>query len=358
MRPRAFFSSLSLACVVAGLLVQAEDITDSLWGDRYRERDDRESGIPAFDTATLEDFESPTAEAWRTIIPYDDGIAESKIVSAAEPAGGRSLGVRVSFMRRHHSRLDLRPAMPVRISDSCVGFSIRAYGSGFPHELRLLVLDYYGNEFELSFGSLAFTGWRRLESFLPRRDGVSFYVQDDRHYRDPEGLRISGLRIVFGLEESYGQYIAYFDDLRAIVAREEGPSAFGSDEAHQRKTASPSLRTSGGNADEELRNSAQDRMETARIRVLSEIEKKIADLLVYPEAARLRGIEGGMILSFKVSADGRLVDLVIAKSSGSEILDRAGVELLPRVFPVENDSGLELELQVPIVFRLTDAPRD
>lgn len=51
---------------------------------------------------------------------------------------------------------------------------------------------------------------------------------------------------------------------------------------------------------------------------------------VYPERARTRGWEGRVLLSVKVTADGRAASVIIAASSGHSILDRAARKAVKR----------------------------
>jgi TonB family protein len=356
---RPAFAAVLLAAVLSRAACQALDGGEGSWGDRYRSGDDSAQSLPSLTQLRLEDFESATAAAWLPRMSINDGVAETRIAPIAESGSGRALGLRVLFMRRSVSTLDLRPSRPIRIDGRCVGLAVSAYGSGFPHELRLLVLDYYGVEHELSLGKLDFRGWRRLEAAIPLLDrGGSAYVQDDRHFRDQAGLRVSGLRIAFDLEESYGQYLAYFDDLGALIdGAGEGPVE--PDDAATRSSAAPGAATRV--ADEGAVGPAAgagDPPAEARMLVLGEIERKLAAAMTYPEAARLRGIEGTIALAFRVDKRGSLVSARIVKGSGSDILDRAGIELLRAAFPVDNDSGFDLDLEIPISFRLDGARRD
>ncbi len=349
---RLAFHAASIAAFLFSMIpCAADEAQDQLWGDRFRLSDDREAAMPSLRELVVEDFEGSAAVAWAASMPYSDGVAETKIARSEGAAGG-TLGFRVLFMRRSRSMLDLRPPRPIRIEHDCRGFSVRAYGNGIPHELRLLVLDYYGEEFELSLGSLGFLGWKKLEIALPRRDGGPAYSQDDRHYRDPSGLRISGFRVVFDPEESYGEYISYLDDLGAVVDGEgpepplRGAESSLADDGASAAAATPPASSSTVPSDEGIAR--------AKKVALAEITRRIAASMTYPEAARLRGIEGSMSLSFRVGKDGSLLSSRVDAGSGSEILDRAGLELLAAAFPVPNDSGLELEMSVPVVFRLED----
>jgi TonB family protein len=357
---RVASAAMMLAAAIALAPCQARSVDDESWGDRFRSGDDKDAALPSLSQEILEDFESDTAPPWSASMSSNDGVADSRIAPTAGLEPGRALGARVLFMRRAFSAMDLRPPASIRIEGRCVGLSIRAYGSGMPHELRLLVLDYYGVERELSLGRLDFKGWRRLEAMIPLDErGMSAYAQDDRHYRDPAGLRVSGLRIAFDIDESYGQYIAYFDDLGALVdgtsevSESSVPAQAAVDESAT--YAAPAAAPAAAPVTAPAAASAPAQ---ARASVLAELERRIASRMAYPEAARLRGIEGTMVLSFRVGRGGTLVSARVAKGSGSELLDRAGLELLRAAFPVENGSGLELDLEVPVTFRLEDAPRD
>jgi TonB family protein len=366
---RAALAAALIAAALARAACQSQGASEGAWGDRFRSGDDTESALPSLTQAALEDFESPIAPAWMPSMPISDGVVESKIASTAGTESGRALGVRVLFMRRALSTLDLRPPAPIRIDGRCVSLSVRAYGTGFPHELSLLVLDYYGAEHELSLGRLDFRGWRRLEASIPLLErGGSAYVQDDPHFRDPAGLRVSGIRIAFDLEESYGQYVAYFDDLGALVDAASVGSAAPIAEADGKESraamaeAGPRAPISRSAEDTAAEDTAAEgaaaSASKAHALVLGEIERRIAASMSYPEAARLRGIEGSIVLAFRVDKGGALVSARIVKGSGSEILDRAGVDLLRSAFPVVNDSGLDLDLEIPITFRLDGSRRD
>jgi TonB family protein len=92
------------------------------------------------------------------------------------------------------------------------------------------------------------------------------------------------------------------------------------------------------------------------VRVLSVITERVAAAQTYPEAARRRGVSGSLVAAFVVAPDGSLASAQVARSSGSDILDRAGIELLKGVFPVENDAGARLSLRITITYRLEPAP--
>jgi protein TonB len=82
---------------------------------------------------------------------------------------------------------------------------------------------------------------------------------------------------------------------------------------------------------------------------LAEIRRRIQAALVYPNAARRRGLEGTARVQFEIGTEGRADRIAVVRSSGHEILDRAAQEsvaaagVLPRVYG---------RLQVPVQFEL------
>ena len=56
----------------------------------------------------------------------------------------------------------------------------------------------------------------------------------------------------------------------------------------------------------------------------------------YPALARARGWQGTVVLSVRLDSVGRLVQIVVRRSSGYEVLDRAAAALLRKVTPVSN----------------------
>lgn len=77
----------------------------------------------------------------------------------------------------------------------------------------------------------------------------------------------------------------------------------------------------------------------------------------YPERAKKRGVEGEIILAFRVNRDGSVSDSQLIKVSTSEILNQEGLEMLARAapFPAPPASyrpGKSLEYKVPVQFKL------
>lgn len=85
------------------------------------------------------------------------------------------------------------------------------------------------------------------------------------------------------------------------------------------------------------------------------LRRSIEDRRVYPYAAQARGQEGTVVLGFSLDQTGSLVrGPVVIRSSGTDRLDRAGVEAVTRAapFPPLPEGSLQEEFTVPIVFKL------
>lgn len=84
------------------------------------------------------------------------------------------------------------------------------------------------------------------------------------------------------------------------------------------------------------------------------VRKEIERLKYYPDIARLRGIEGTVFINFYIGQDGIPSSIAIARSSGSRILDDAGVKtvgMIGKLSDLHKDLR-ELDIVVPITYRL------
>ncbi|MFQ5680923.1 MAG: TonB family protein [Candidatus Omnitrophota bacterium] len=84
------------------------------------------------------------------------------------------------------------------------------------------------------------------------------------------------------------------------------------------------------------------------------VQEKIVRAVVYPDLARRENAYGEVGLSLHLLADGRLLNVVVNKSSGSAILDNASVNIVKSqapFSPIPKASGLsEIWIDIPIVF--------
>jgi protein TonB len=65
-------------------------------------------------------------------------------------------------------------------------------------------------------------------------------------------------------------------------------------------------------------------------RFAAAVEAAIAGAQIYPRAALARGITGSLDLGVRINRDGRLVEAWVARSAGSVLLDRAGLDAARR----------------------------
>ena len=169
---------------------------------------------------------------WVSRMSPDDGFTSSRLFYGS-PAGkeaipdeeGRGisdkyvLGTRVDFIHRGHSHFLVSPIRPIPIEGITKLVSVWVAGRNFNHELKLIVEDFFGREFELYVGKLNFQGWKKMTVPIPPQaeDGRNGIVQRNYHYNNNLGLKIRGFRIDVDPMQAYGSYYIYFDDLRAIT---------------------------------------------------------------------------------------------------------------------------------------------
>ncbi len=83
--------------------------------------------------------------------------------------------------------------------------------------------------------------------------------------------------------------------------------------------------------------------------------RKIDHLKRYPSVARLNHWEGRVLLRAAVRADGQLVDLDVAESSGHPVLDQDALDIMRRASPLELKHALgkpQVVVNVPISYTL------
>ncbi len=86
--------------------------------------------------------------------------------------------------------------------------------------------------------------------------------------------------------------------------------------------------------------------------ILSILRSRIVREIGYPALARARGWQGTAVLSVRLDSAGRLVQIVVRKSSGYEVLDRAAAALLRKVTPVSNPLSRPVSIEIPIAYEL------
>lgn len=79
------------------------------------------------------------------------------------------------------------------------------------------------------------------------------------------------------------------------------------------------------------------------------IMRRIEAAKRYPKAARTMGVEGTVVVRFKLEPSGQVEEVEVAESSGSRILDRASLETVRDASPLPYKEGW---LKVGIVFKI------
>ncbi len=85
---------------------------------------------------------------------------------------------------------------------------------------------------------------------------------------------------------------------------------------------------------------------------LQRLDMAIAEKLKYPVQARKRGIQGTVVLYIAVEGSGRLTSWALEKSSGSKLLDEAGIKLLIGLFPFPGGFASAFQTRIAIAYTL------
>jgi hypothetical protein len=174
---------------------------------------------------SIDRFEDPGF--WLSSIPADRGLimhrrvaggpADKEPIPAEVEAGIEAtdenvIGVKTDFYRRGGVTVSLIPVRPLAVPGIVKTLSVWVVGRNFNHQLNVVIEDYFGNVNVLPLGRLNFSGWKQLTVAIPPT-----VDQRSAHYNTETGLRIRGFTIEADLNEAYGTYYVYFDDLRAVT---------------------------------------------------------------------------------------------------------------------------------------------
>jgi TonB family protein len=85
--------------------------------------------------------------------------------------------------------------------------------------------------------------------------------------------------------------------------------------------------------------------------VIETIRNAIERFKTYPLAARRRGTEGVVHVSFSITPEGKPDQVRIVRSSGSRLLDRATIDTVKRASPYPY---VNASLEVPVMYRLEE----
>ena len=179
---------------------------------------------------SVDKFEN--AGFWTSSMSSDEGFTTTRLFEGS-PAGKTPipeekglnipdkyvLGTRVDFLRRGACSFTITPIRPIPIEGITKTISVWAVGRNYNHVLKIMLQDFFGNQFELYMGKLNFQGWKKLTVAIPPQsaDGKSGIIQRNYHYNSQMGLKVVGFKIECDPMESYGSYYFYLDDLRAVT---------------------------------------------------------------------------------------------------------------------------------------------
>jgi len=148
---------------------------------------------------------------------FEGGSKDKELISAEEQSGiteadDKVIGVKVSFFRRGVTEFAIKPIRPLPIEGITKTVSIWVVGRNIEHELSLLILDSRGQRSIIPMGKLNHSGWRKMTVTIPPQ-----IEQRDYHYGYKAGISIEGFVVNCDIDETYGRYYIYFDDLRAVT---------------------------------------------------------------------------------------------------------------------------------------------
>jgi protein TonB len=108
-------------------------------------------------------------------------------------------------------------------------------------------------------------------------------------------------------------------------------------------------------ADDDRRDGGDDRHDSPRVEARHDVAALNNPKPPYPLAARRHGLEGRVLLTAHVRADGRCAEVRLRASSGHELLDHAALETVRRwrFLPARRgDTAIDSWVEIPISFRL------
>lgn len=176
----------------------------------------------------VDQFEDPGF--WLSSIPSDRGLIlhrrvagsapgkepiEAEVAAGVEIVDENVVGVRVDFYRRGSVSFALEAVRPIAIPGIVKTMSVHVVGRNRLHRLSAVVEDYFGNVSVIPMGTnglLNHSGWRRMTAAIPPT-----IEQTSPFFNTQSGLLFRGFIIDAAIEEAFGTYYIYFDDLRAVT---------------------------------------------------------------------------------------------------------------------------------------------
>jgi hypothetical protein len=217
MKRRVLLALVVAAVGAAGLYAQETPIDPGVLGVDTAQQNLREISVDRFEDPGF----------WLSSIPADRGLVmhrrlaggpadkqpiPEEVEAGIEPVDDNVIGMKVDFYRRGATSVSLRPVRPLAVPGIVKTISVWVVGRNFNHRLSLVVEDYFGNVNILPLGRMNFSGWKQLTVAIPPT-----LDQRSAHYNTETGLRILGFVIDADINEAYGTYYVYFDDMRAVT---------------------------------------------------------------------------------------------------------------------------------------------
>lgn len=216
MMKKILIAAIILAIAVTGLYAQNEIDPASTGAITAQQK------LKEISVSKMED-----SGFWYGVFPADNGIIEirnfpggpleKEAIEDEETYGlGEAdenvVGAKVSFYRRGVIDFTMKPIRPLPIEGITKTISVWVAGRNSNHTMELLVSDHFGNDAVIPMGKLNFSGWKKLTVTIPPH-----IKQRDYHYNNRMGLSIDGFNVNCAIDETYGRYYIYFDDIRAVT---------------------------------------------------------------------------------------------------------------------------------------------
>ncbi len=217
---KRFLSSLIIVSVFTGTMLIAQDA-----GSPNANQIGVDSAQQKLQEVSVSKFED--AGLWYGVMAADEGIiqlrrfegspldkepVEGEVEAGIQEPDDNVLGAKVSFYKRSLSTFSIRPVRPLPIEGITKTLSVWVAGRNTNHILQLEISDHFGNIAYINMGKLNFVGWKKVTVSVPPT-----IVQRDYHYNNKMGITIQGFNILCDLDETYGKYYFYLDDLRAVT---------------------------------------------------------------------------------------------------------------------------------------------
>jgi hypothetical protein len=221
MMTRRIFTAVTLAAALCAPLF-AQNVVAGEPDPNAIGKDQAQQLLKEVSVTKLED-----SAFWYAAMPLDMGVVTVKRL-AGTPAGKKPiedeaklgikeedkfvLGVKVNFFRRGESFFSIHPLNPIAIEGTTKTISVWVVGRNYNHVLKVLILDYFGRQQEVTVGKLNFIGWKKLTFAIPPS-----ITQTEYHYTYRNGIKLIGFRVECDQMEAYGTYYLYLDDVRAVT---------------------------------------------------------------------------------------------------------------------------------------------